>query len=54
MCHFIATCALGLKCFQCGGLSGLSCADFDTDKTQYQKICNVTVQSCITSFSNGG
>ena len=44
---------IALKCFQCGGLSGLPCAEFDTDKIQFQKVCNDTVQSCITSYANG-
>ena len=43
-----------LKCYQCGGLSGLSCKTFSTDIIAFQKECNSTVQSCITSFSNGG
>jgi len=44
---------IALKCFQCGGLSGLPCDDFDTDKIEFSKICNTTVQSCITSYTNG-
>ena len=44
----------GIKCFQCGELSGLPCQLFDTDKIQYQKVCNDSVQSCITQFLGGG
>jgi len=48
-----ASTTVGLKCYQCGGLSGLPCVGFHTDKIEYQKVCNSTVQSCITSYSNG-
>ena len=44
---------MALKCFQCGGLSGFPCSEFDINKMEYQKVCNNTVQSCITSYSNG-
>ena len=28
--------------------------DFDVNKIKYQKVCNDTVQSCMTSFLEGG
>ena len=31
----------------------MPCDDFDTDKIEFSKICNTTVQSCITSYTNG-